>query len=100
MLHSYDTLLSSLHDLFFISVSLFYRDRTILQKGSSMRNHFYAFAALTLMMKRLSRLSTTPSLHSLVDDYNQLSVYQRFFIKSLRVSIKCLLIVSLLYFFT
>jgi len=38
------------------------------------RNHFYAFAALTLMMKRLSTLLGTPSFHSSIDDYNQLPV--------------------------
>lgn len=50
-----------------------------------MRNHFYAFATLTLMMKRLSTLPATPSFHSSVDDYNQLPVYRKFLTESLRV---------------
>lgn len=73
ILHSYDAVLPSLLEpLFYFRVAVLSRSRNTARKVI-VRNHFYAFATLTLMMKRLSTLLGTP-FHSSVDDYNQLPV--------------------------
>lgn len=75
ILHSYDALLPLLHEppSFYFRIAVLSQSRNTARKVI-VRNHFYAFATLTLMMKCLSTLLGTPSFHSSVDDHNQLPV--------------------------
>lgn len=59
--------------LFYFRIAVLSQSRNTVRKVI-VRNHFYAFATLTLMMKCLSTLLGTPSFHSSVDDHNQLPV--------------------------